>query len=486
MALSRVKITFTDDFVDSDVLQIGLVVSGVSQSEQFDWGTLGGGDYVVTVGTPTGTPGETSAINFLSSFNTNLNPSSEYDTSITDNVVTLISNDEITVFGYVFGSDEKFTFEIDAISGGDGGYDNYKVANVRSPYFQVAPINNGSQNIDPTEVDFNLSIWSGNIVGDKPSTPNYTYNKKPRFISDKEIYITTDKQTSDLIEHEYNGTLNAKCVFVESNIITKYLDVTEQELTSDKTVIAFDGYGGFKDGVNPTFNDIMISNRHISVLSGENINIPFYKNGDNYTVYSRTGTTVIDTQSITNTEIINTSEAVEYLSFASNGINNILISNTDTLEDTIISVEVITECTYAPIKCTFVNSRGALQDFYFFKSNKESAKFKNESYKRDTISSNIVGNNVVISYDNNKHTNKAYNKQGSKSIDVNSGYIDQDNNVLIEELLMSEYVWLTVDSVIYPVDVDTKSVEYLTRLNDQLIKYAIKFNYSFDIKQNIR
>ena len=47
----------------------------------------------------------------------------------------------------------------------------------------------------------------------------------------------------------------------------------------------------------------MINNRHISVLSGNNINIPFYKAGDNYTVLSRNGTTVIDTQTITPIEI---------------------------------------------------------------------------------------------------------------------------------------------------------------------------------------
>ena len=65
--------------------------------------------------------------------------------------------------------------------------------------------------------------------------------------------------------------------------------------------------------------------------------------------------------------------------------------------------------------------------------------------------------------------NKSY-KQGQKSIEVNSGYVDEDNNLLIEELVMSEYVWLVIDDVIYPVDIDTKSLEYQTRLNRPINK----------------
>ena len=486
MALSRIKITFTDDFVDSDVLQIGLVVSGVSHGEQFDWGTLGGGDYVVTVGTPTGIVGETSAINFLSSFNTNLNPSSEYDTSITDNVVTLISNDENTVFGYVFGSEDKFTFEIDAISGGGGTPTYYDAVNVRSPLFEVAPIYDGSFLINPNEVTFDVKTWKDNLVSGQLLAKEYQYKKQPLFLGDNKIYITIDKQVSDVIKHEYNGTLTPDCAYVETTTVTDYTDGTDQQLTDSKTVIAFDGYGNFKEGVNPIVNDLMINNRHISVLSGNNINIPFYKAGDNYTVTSRNGTTVIDTQTITPIEILNTTDAVEYLTFDSDNVNNIRVVNDDTLEEIVISVEVVTECTYNPIKCVFVNVRGVKQEFYFFKSNKESASFKNESYKRNILSTDVVDNKVVVSYDTNKHTNKVYNKQGQKSIEVNSGYVDEDNNLLIEELVMSEYVWLVIDDVIYPVDVDTKSLEYQTRLNDQLIKYKLKFKYSFDIKQNIR
>lgn len=487
MALSRLRITFTDEMTDFDFVDIEMIRSGSGVDYWFTYGgSTSSTDYVVPIGTPTGTVGEISATNLAASFDTNINGSSDFDVSSSGATVTIIANSEDDIFGFVLSTTGRLTYVVDEYESGGGSVTYYEAVNVRSPLYEVAPIFDGTVLISPNEVTFDLKTWKDNIFTGQLLAKEYQYKKQPLFLGDNKIYISIDKQVSDVIEHSYDGNLIVDCAYVSNTITTDYTDGTEKQLTTNNTVIAFDGYGSFKDGANPIVNDLMINNRHISVLSGENINIPFYKAGDNYTVTSRNGATVIDTQTITPIEILNTTDAVEYLTFSSDNVNNIRVVNDDTLDEVIISVEVITECTYNPIKCVFVNARGVKQEFYFFKSNKESSSFKNESYKRSTLTTDIINNQVVVSYDTNKHTNKVYNKQGQKSIEVNSGYIDEDNNLLIEELIMSEYVWLVIDSVIYPVDVDTRSLEYQTRLNDQLIKYKLKFKYSFDIKQNIR
>ena len=53
-------------------------------------------------------------------------------------------------------------------------------------------------------------------------------------------------------------------------------------------------------------------------------------------------------------------------------------------------------------------------------------------------------------------------------------------------MLNSEYIWLTIDNVIIPANLSTKSVALLTRTNDQLIKYKLNFDYSYNEIQNIR
>ena len=53
-------------------------------------------------------------------------------------------------------------------------------------------------------------------------------------------------------------------------------------------------------------------------------------------------------------------------------------------------------------------------------------------------------------------------------------------------MLESEYVWLTLDNEIKPVNLTSKSVSLLTKTNDQLIKYKLNFDYSYNEVQNIR
>ena len=53
-------------------------------------------------------------------------------------------------------------------------------------------------------------------------------------------------------------------------------------------------------------------------------------------------------------------------------------------------------------------------------------------------------------------------------------------------MLTSEYIWLTVDGVIIPANLSTKSVQLLTKTNDQLIKYKLNFDFSYNEVQNIR
>ena len=167
-------------------------------------------------------------------------------------------------------------------------------------------------------------------------------------------------------------------------------------------------------------------------------------------------------------------------------VNNIRILNTDTQEETFIDVEVVTECIYDPVKITFVNRHGVLQEFYSYKVSKEQIKSTSDSYNKSILNEDVISNIPVLSYNTSEHRKREYNKQATKSIELNTGYLPEDNNVLIEEMLESEYVWLTVDNEIKPVNLTSKSVSLLTKTNDQLIKYKLNFDYSYNEVQNIR
>jgi len=80
--------------------------------------------------------------------------------------------------------------------------------------------------------------------------------------------------------------------------------------------------------------------------------------------------------------------------------------------------------------------------------------------------------------------------QGKDKISMNTGFINDDYNSVIEELLLSEQVWYTkiteTEEKIIPVIPLTKSVTYKTSLNDQLSDYTVEFEEAFDKINNIR
>ena len=73
MAMSRIEITFNEDLIVNSTLTFNLGNDnylGLEISLDETWKTIRAASNQVTVGTPTGTPGERSAIIFVTAFHT--------------------------------------------------------------------------------------------------------------------------------------------------------------------------------------------------------------------------------------------------------------------------------------------------------------------------------------------------------------------------------------------------------------------------------
>ena len=423
----------------------------------------------------------TNATNFETALIRDLNPAI-YSIVRVDNIITITSLNENLSFtaGASTFNGVAFSTTIEPTV--------LQRINVRSPFFISAPIYDGSQIIQAETVTFEIYIYTGVLNVSKPITPTYTYEKKPRFSNDTNIYIDVSRQVNDYIENVYTGALLTQSVFVEIETTTNYAGGT---LTQSNEYLALNGFNLHSENVNhlPT-NEVLFSNSTISVLRGDDINIPIYLGGSSqfqiFGFYNGEFTprfsAVVDS-----IEIINTGNVVEFVvvdDFLEDGF--IRIENLTTGEEVIYDVEVITECIYDPVKITFLNKHGVLQDFYSYKVSKETIKSTSDKYSRSVLKESVVNNIPIVSYSTTEHNTVNYNKQATKSIELNTGYIPEDNNVIIEEMTESEYIWLTIDNVIIPANLSTKSVPLLTKTNDQLIKYKLNFDYSFNEVQNIR
>tara|TARA_B110000971_G_C19621299_1_gene324899 strand:+ start:86 stop:436 length:351 start_codon:yes stop_codon:yes gene_type:complete len=115
-----------------------------------------------------------------------------------------------------------------------------------------------------------------------------------------------------------------------------------------------------------------------------------------------------------------------------------------------------------------------------FKKSAEKLEIKSDLFKRNTIA------NSTAAYTTSEGQRERYNVNGSSSITVNTGFVKEDMNQTIEQLFLSENVWIRYNNKTLPILPKTQSLEYKTVLNDKLINYTIDFDFAFDKINNVR
>lgn len=139
-----------------------------------------------------------------------------------------------------------------------------------------------------------------------------------------------------------------------------------------------------------------------------------------------------------------------------------------------------TQCSKnSPVKVTFVNKYGALQDIYFDMKSTKSISTEIEKYNNSNIS-------TTGTYSSQSHQFKTLRKKGRERITINTGYIDDGMNEPMKQLMLSEQVWATIDSSIHPVDVASSSITFKTSKNDKLVQYALSLEYAHESIDRVR
>tara|TARA_R110000822_G_scaffold130552_2_gene267114 strand:- start:5532 stop:6506 length:975 start_codon:yes stop_codon:yes gene_type:complete len=150
-----------------------------------------------------------------------------------------------------------------------------------------------------------------------------------------------------------------------------------------------------------------------------------------------------------------------------------------------IEVERIRECKYSHYKVTFINKYGVAQDLYFFMKRIDSTAVTNENYNANVL--NLL--QATPSYSLTSHVNKTFNFKGQESFTMSTGFVDESYNPYIQELMLSEYIWvekISGASPVIPVVLNTQNFIKKTSLNDNLVEYTLQFSPSNQIINNVR
>lgn len=292
-----------------------------------------------------------------------------------------------------------------------------------------------------------VGMLSANIEVSIDGTLRYSITKNA---INNVVVFDISEIARDYIEHSFSQS-NPSSTIAISTTLTQYTGLngtgtaTALSAVSD---VGYDGYGEFSEGINPTIGS-----------TGQAIQ--------------------------TNTDIYLPDNTASYIPI-NYSTGKIAISTTDTIKQigsplVTFTINRVCDTKFGSTKVTFVNKFGALQELYFFFKQQETVNVSSENYK-----SNLVTNTSPATYDTTRHQVSTYNVNAKEAISLNTPFVADNYNLALEELLLSEHIWLTKDGTTYPIAPKTKSLQKKTSVNDRLVQYTMEFEYAFDKINNVR
>ena len=390
----------------------------------------------------------------------------------------------------------------------------------------------------------NLWIYTGDFGSKDVTNPDYVIYKEKKS-SEATIFFEIGELVRDYTEVLFTGdyTTIQQSAWVEWQMIRAYDDTTTDE-TLVGSAIAFNGYGYFEDGINPQLSsDVLISNTNIfhncpksistetvtadstlykadnSILKADNLSssaassaefglyIPLLTGAEGATEVtylnssgSTISTTTVGSGSITHLTADNATYTADgsvltadmtYIKESSSeittdvevpfGTRTIRILLADGSYKTLY-VKCIDCSKYEPYKVSFVNKFGVVQDLWFDKKRTDNLDVTKDSYKRNTLNISSTG----IDYSLNSAQMMPHNVIGNKRLIMNTGFITEDHNEVMQQLMLTESAWIHEEGQVLPIVPKTTSFTYKTTTDDKLINFTVEFDYAFDTINNIR
>lgn len=153
----------------------------------------------------------------------------------------------------------------------------------------------------------------------------------------------------------------------------------------------------------------------------------------------------------------------------------------------------VCEPKYTPQQIFFVNKLGAWDSITFFKKQTENVNITKESYKPSLGSSGSSG----FTFSTQAATKQNYNYTKENRLTLNTGFVDEAFGDVIEEMLMSETLFMVYDRITNRsgstfeigqeyrwVNVATTSIQKQKHINDKTINYTLEIEYN-DLEQNL-
>jgi hypothetical protein len=323
-------------------------------------------------------------------------------------------------------------------------------------------------------VQLNLYIYSGSVGSYSDFDLKYSINKQ-RIGIENNVVLEIGELIRDYIDIAFDN--DYLCNSKWASAVVYYKDEQGNLLDHSNpqvfNYIAVDGYGYFEDEINPELSrNALISTNQIYLPEDTPGKLPVFAEG--------TGKVDIDGTETQITDSGDSNQKIQYITIPSNSSTIRVYEADDTTLAKTIKVTNVCEPKFTPKKVVFLNKFGAFQDFYFFKKSVKSFDVMNESYKSNTV------NPRTVSYATGSAQKQITNVNATTKLTLNSGFIHEDMTSTVEELMISENVFIIYEGKTLPVIPLTKNMIHKTHLNDKMVNYSLDFEFAFDKINNIR
>ena len=161
---------------------------------------------------------------------------------------------------------------------------------------------------------------------------------------------------------------------------------------------------------------------------------------------------------------------------------DVILMNDDDAPSEIARVRyyVICEPKYDPVQVAFINRFGVADFITFFKRSDERGTFTQDSYQKSIYNDGFTTPSLEVG----KY--QSFNVNSRNTLTLNTGFVDQDYDETIEDILMSEYVAVYTNSNWVSAVPNRGSIEYQKSVNTKLINYTMSFDFGFDERSLVR
>ena len=346
-----------------------------------------------------------------------------------------------------------------------------------SPYYVTTPFVSPASGDTCTDYTLYIFLWDG-AKASVPGTATYERTKPNPTGSTGSDKINIARLIADYIDftpQEGSGTgeifgNNQWWVYTEVTYTTVTAsDATTPQLGSTKLFARGYSYGIEGENIETVTNNIMMQGTEFKVSRTGVFVVPVIV--DEAVTKALTVVSSPDSEINYSKTVLATTDSAELSQYVWVDLSETTTdtSVTVTFDGNTVDLIIQDEYKYTPIDIFFQNKLGAEQSLTFFKERTDSLSVSSSEFESDRGQSS-AGNHQFITF----------NVQGEATFKANSGWVDESNNEIFRQLMLSERIWHYDGTDFIPLNIKTKSQQWKTQLKEKLISYEIEFKMSYN------